>query len=470
MAKKKTAETGGEKKRRLSLGDIFHHNTFVLVFSFSVALISWFAMSITGNSDSTKTVYDVPIEVSLSTAAEEDGLHVFNMSYNAADIEISGSTLITNKLTAEDFQATVTLNPTSTKLTGNTLQKMTLPVRATKKSSMSDYAIVSVNPEEITVEYDRYKEITLPIENEIKYSADSGYVSGTVNFSEERVIVSGPESAVNKISRAAVSYSVENPLRADDSFTCPIRLFDQNNQEIADMAGLYLKLSVDTIDVTIPVLPKKTVTIRAATVNQPKGFSDSRITVEPAQIDIAGPADVLAGINEITLDTPINFADLDISQKNVFTLDIPLPAGVRNISSGGENAVSQATVSVNLNGYTKVSVTIPEESFDIVNLPAGKEVSYSARSLEVTVIGSEAQASKLTGDSISAQIDLTNFADRIGTVEAPVTLTFAGTGSDSCWFLGKYTMTVQISDENAVQALSPMQETVSDAVNAAPQE
>lgn len=462
-----------EGKKGFSLRNIFYHNTFVLVFSFFVALITWFAMAM-GNTESNIILRDVPITVQYSPAAEADGLRVFNMSYNTADLEISGSSLITNKLGVDDFEVTTTLNPTSTKLTGNTLQKATTKVRAVKKSATSDYSIAATSPEEVVLEYDRYKEVSFPIENEIKYSADSGYTSGAVTLSEEQVTVAGPESAVNKISRAAVSYSSESPLRADASFTCPVRLYDQNNQEIGDTAGMYLEMSVDSVDVAISILPKKTVSLKAALVNQPKSFSDSRITIEPAQIDIAGPAEVLEGITEITLDTPINFSELDVDQKNVITSEIPLPAGVRDISVSGENTVSQATVTINLNGYKALSVTVPESNIQITNPPVGKTPRLMTRLLEVTVIGPEAQASKLTGDSLAVQADLTNFADRTGTVDVPVTAAISGSGSDSCWVLGKYSVSLSLTDSAAALTAAgqadPEDSVFSEAVNATPQE
>lgn len=467
--KNPSQETSGKKKGGLKLGGLFYHNTFVLIFSFSVAIISWFVMA-SGNTENNRRITDVPIAVKLSPAAEADGLRAFNMSYNSADLEIAGSSLITNKLSADDFEVSVSLSPTSTKLTGNTLQKATVQVRAEKKTSISDYNIVSINPEEIVVEYDRYKEVTFPIESgEIKYSADAGYYSASPVLSAESVTVSGPESSVNKVSRAAVSYTLDSPLKADASFTCQVCLYDQQNQEISDLAGIYLEMDVDTIDVQIPILAKKTVDIVASTVHQPKGFADSRITVEPAQIDIAGPADVLSGINEITLDTPIDFADLDVSQKNTVTMDIPLPAGVRNISTVGTNTVSQATVSVNLNGYKKATVTVPSANFQVSNSPAGRNVDFNTQSLEVTLIGSDAQVSKLTGDSLSVQIDLTNFTDRTGSVEVPATIGITGSGSDSCWALGKYTVSVLISDKTTIQANADG-EVSSDAVVATPQE
>lgn len=474
--KKSPAQSTGPKKKKLkeeTIGGMFYHNTFVLIFSFVVALIFWFVLA-SGNTEKNLKIADVPINIKLSQAAEEDGLRVFKMSYSSADLEISGSNLITSKLSADDFEATVTLNPTSTKLTGNTLQKITVPVRVEKKSAIADYSVVSINPEEVTLEYDRYKEAAFTIETaDIKYSAETGYYPSTPVISAETVTVKGPESSVNKISRVAISYTLDTPLKADTSFSCPVRLYDQNNQEITDTAGLYLEMDVDTVDVTIPIMAKKTVKIVAATVHQPKGFSDSRIVIEPAEIDIAGSPETLSAINEIQLDTPIDFAELDVSQKNVFTLDIPLPSGVKNVSTVGSSVVSQATVSINLNGYKSATVSVPADNVTIANSPADKNVTLGTQSLQVTLIGSDAQVSKLTGDAISVQLDLTNFADRTGNVDVPATIAITGTGSDSCWVLGKYSVTVVMSakQSRAVVANNKTAEDVSsEAVVATPNE
>ena len=432
------------------LSGLFYRNTFLMIFSLILSLVIWFFMA-SQNTQGNRTLHDVPITVQLSESASADGVRVFQQTYTAADLEISGSSLITGRLTADDFEVTALLNPSSTKLTGNTLQKAVVQVRAAKNNAVADYSIVSVNPEEITVEYDRYKESAFPLEPNLKFSADTGYYSATPQLSVERVTVSGPESSVNKISRAAVVYTIDSPLRAESAFTTPVRLYDQDNKEITDLSSLYLELDVDTVDVTIPVLSRKTVSIVAATVHQPKGFPDSRITVEPATLDIAGTAEVLSSITEITLDTPIDFADLDTSNRNVFTMDIPLPAGVRDISTG-DASVTQATVSVNLNDFKKSSFTVPAANIQLSNRPSGRTVTVATQSLNVTVIGSEAQISKLTGENLSVQVDLSNFADRLGSVEVPATVTFTATGTDSCWALGKYTVNVTIAEEDPATA------------------
>ena len=466
---KKCPEEPKGKKAPFTVKNVFYHNTFVLAFSFVVAVVVWFIMS--ANSASRNVViHDVPIQVQISSAAQEEGLQIFNMSYNTADVEVSGNNLLTSRLTADDFEVSVTLNPTSTKVAGNTLQKMTLQVRAVKTNSMGSYEIASVSPEEVTVEYDRSREVTFPIENHIQYSSADGYYAGTPVLSADNVTISGPESAVNRINHVAVSYNVENALRQDASFTCPIRLYDQNNQEITDTSGMYLTMNVDTIDVTIPVTPVKTVSLTASTLHQPEGFLESRIQVSPSEITIAGASDVLSGISEIQLDTIIDFAQLDVDGTNVFTSDITLPSGVRNISAVGD-AVSQATVTINLNGYEEASVTASAANIQLVNAPTGAQLSTS--SLPVSVVGPEAQVTRLTGSEVSVQVDLSNFQDRTGTVEVPATVTLTGAAADSCWVVGEYTVSVNFS-ASTVQAAAARtfiaEEDESDNLAATPQE
>lgn len=449
QGKKPSAEEGGEEQNRehkFTIRNIFYHNTFLMIFSFLSAVVIWFIMA-AGNEEKPYIIYDVPIEVKFSAAAEEAGLQVFNCTYSAADISVSGNSMIISKLGKEDFSVTATLNPTSTKIVGNTLQKLTVPVRVEKKSSVSDYNIESVDPVEITLEYDRYKEAVFPIENNVKYSADSGYYAGTASLSADTVTISGPESAVNKISRVAAEYTVDEVLKGDKVISaCSLTLYDQSNQKITDYSGMYLSMSTETVEITIPVMSRKTVAVVPNLINTPKSFAAARVTVEPAQIEVAGPADVLSGLDEIVLSDTVDFSQLSPSKKNEFEMEIPIPAGVRDITNLG-TGVSMAKVTVNLNGYQEAKFSTENIT---LKTPAGMDAELTTKLLEVSVVGSEAQISKLTGDSISCTADLTNFAEQTGTVEVPVTVTVSG--ADSCWAVGSSTVYVTILDRTTLAA------------------
>ena len=213
MNSKKDEGKQRNTKGRFRLRELVYHNTFVFVCSLITAVVGWFVMAAGSDRNGSYVVQNVPVNISLSARAEEEGLRVFNASYDTVDIEVSGSSSITRALTAEDFEVSVTLNPTSTKLTGNTTQKLSAQVKCVKRNAVSDYDIVSVSPEEITLEYDRFKETALKIEPDLTYTAATGFYPGTPVLSVEQVKVSGPESAVNKAVRAAVSYNAADPLR-----------------------------------------------------------------------------------------------------------------------------------------------------------------------------------------------------------------------------------------------------------------
>lgn len=447
--KKRPEEPRGGKKS-LALGKLFYHNTFVLVFSLLVAIISWFFMMAT-SSDRGVTVEDVPIQVRYSSAAQEEGLEVFHMSSETVNLQVTGNTLLTSQLTANDFEVSVTLNPTDTSVTGNTLQKMDVQVQAVKANTLTNFEIARVTPEEVTLEYDRFQEVNLPIESDIQCRSADGYYASTPILSADNVTISGPSSSVARIKRVAVSYNVESELKEDAQFSCPLVLYDENNQEITNTAGLYLEMNVDKVDVTIPVTPVKTVNLTATTVHQPEGFSQDRIQIEPSTITIAGTANALSGISEIQLDTVIDFADLEAGTTNTFTADIPLPSGVRNIAAVGDSTTpAQATVTINLNGYSEMSVSVGASNMQITNPPAGMEAALATSSLVVTLVGPEAQVSRLTGENVAVTVDLANFQDRTGTVEVPATVTLTGSAASSCWATGEYTVSVNISQPSAV--------------------
>ena len=113
MRRNNEEQPAGRQKRKFRLSGLIYHNSFVLACSFLAALIGWFVTA-AGSSDLNRTVYNVPIQFTMSAEAEADGLRVWGSSYQTVDIEVSGSTMITSKLTAEDFEVTAALNPTST--------------------------------------------------------------------------------------------------------------------------------------------------------------------------------------------------------------------------------------------------------------------------------------------------------------------------------------------------------------------
>ena len=430
-------EENNQQKQKKSLKDIIYHNTFMLVFSLFASIVIWFFVTADNTENRPRQLYDIPVDIQLSQAAQEEGIRVFSQNYETADVSITGNNLIVNKVSAEDIAVVAQLSPNSTKLTGNTMVTETIPLVAQKVGNqLADYEVSNVSPEEIVVFYDRYKELTFDIENGIAYTAGSNYYVSAPTFSELSVVVSGPESSVNKVSRAVVDYEFKDPITETASFKAPVVLYDANNEPI-DLVANYIQISIENVDVSIPVLSKQTVALEVVTLNVPEGFSANRITVEPETIDIAGEADEIAQYKTLTLTGAIDFSTVTLDNSE-FTFEIPMPAGVKNVSN-----VNEASVTVKLNGFKETE--LPVTNFNISNAPEDKEITVVTKSLDVRVVGSAAQINMLTTDSVYAKIDLAEYAGKNGTVEVPVQI--GVTDSTSCWIVGKYSVQILISDK-----------------------
>ena len=419
---------------------IFGNRIVLFALSFCISFVAWLWMNATNTEVRPRTLVDVPIQIQVSDAAQEEGIKVFSQSYTTADVSLTGSSVVLNKITADDLTVVATLSPNSTKLTGNTLASDTIKLSVVKKDGgLSDYEISSINPETITVGYDKYKEVTFKVENNISVTTSQNYYSTTPEISVENITVSGPESSVNRVAKITASRDFAEPLTSSQSFTCKLTALDEDGKEI-DLDSNYLTLSTTECEVDVTVLSKKTVDLKVNTINMPEGFSDSRITIEPETIDIAGEESVISQYKEIALPDTIDFSTIN-TKNTSFTMEIPIPSSVKNVSN-----VDEVTVTINLNGFKEKTITVPASRISFSNVPSGKEATLVPKSIKVTVVGSSAQINSIDADSISGTIDLAKITTSNGNTDATVTFNISDSASSSCWAYGKYTAQVTISD------------------------
>lgn len=437
MAKKAKQAEGQAKKNWLTSFHFFENNTLVLAFSFLCAIVVWFVMMDSEMAGRGTVVGNVPIQIELSEAAQEAGVRVFDLSYTSTDVSVTGNAMVTSKLTTEDIGVAASLDPSLSMLTGNSMQEATVTLRAYKKgNTLADYEVEGVSPSEITVVYDKYKEMQLTIENKVQYSAADGYyASASPNLSADIVTISGPESQVNKVASAALVYSFTDELTQSRSISCKVSLFDING-ELIDPSASYISLSDDTVDVSITVTSRQTVMIQPDIRNMPASFSDQRITIDPQTIEIAGDGEIISAYQTLTLAAPINFQDVT-PDNCTFDVAIPVPSGVTNISG-----IDTAKVTFNLNGYSQTE--LKTENISIINVPEGKTAELKSKNLTVKVVGTAAQISKLTGESITCTIDLFGITEIKSLMEVPVSVKISN--ADSCWVTGTYTAYVSVSD------------------------
>ncbi len=437
------------KKFNLFNGNIFYNDIFVWIFALICAVIIWFLMAANNLLDRPRTISDIPIEIQLTEAAQEQGVRVFYQDKETASVSVSGSTLVINNIDKDNITVVAQLDPSEQKLSGHTLVTETLDVSAQKNTQdFIDYNVESVNPESITVYYDRYKEATFDIQNEIKYSTTSAYYVEAPVLSQSSVMISGPETSVNRIAKVSIVDSIDNDVTQSQSLTSKLVLYDADGKEL-DLEDLFLTLSVTEIDVAINVLSKQTATLEITTLNLPAEFSESRIVIEPSTIDIAGELDVVSNYAKITLATPIDFSNITPDNNNM-EIEIPMPENV--IAVSGEKT---ATVTINLNGFSEKDVLT--SNINLINVPEGKEAKLVSQNIFASVVGPTAQINTLTPDSVYGNIDVANYADQTGNIEVAVSVGVSGLTSS--WVTGQYSVVISIGDivDASVPATTPSQ-------------
>ena len=429
-----------EKKSKFKLKDIIYRNTFMLVISFVASIVLWFSLAMNNTEERPITITDVPITFEISQDAQNEGIKIFYKSYETADVSISG--LNVGTVTANDLSVKATLAPNSTKLAGNTLEKAELTLEYSKKEGKkyTDFTINNVSPATITVLYDRVKIASYDIEDTITYNtATNCYVSKPM-LSNTNVTIEGPESSINKIGRVCVDYDVAGTLTDTYRFQSAITVYDLYNKPM-NLEDYYLTLSIEKVDVVINVMNKQTVNLDVTKLNMPAGFSDERVTISPTTIDIAGPLETISAYNTLILPDAIDFSEVTLNN-NTFTMEIPMPTGVTNVSN-----ITEAKVYVNLNGFAETTVNLSAANFKFVNVPEDKEVKAITQNLAIKITGSQAQIAKLNSSAVYGIIDMANIPATNGNKSVSIEVDISSGTTSTCWINGTYEVQVNVADK-----------------------
>ncbi|MVB12383.1 YbbR-like protein [Caprobacter fermentans] len=422
------------KIKKLSLNHLFYNNKFVLFFSLVISVFLWLFISSADTEDHPRAITSVPIEVTLSDAAQADGLKVFSPVNKTATVYIKGNSLVVNQVSADDLKV-VALSASS--ITSPNTYTLPLTAQKTEKRNLTDFSVSYVSPEQAIVIVDRYKEKTFNIQSAIKYptdyKSDPAYFVGQETLNNDTVTVSGPEKQVQEVNRVAFEYQVTDTLRETKNFTADLVMYDANDNKITDSS---LTLNPKQVEVTIPVLPREVLPLDAVFTNKPAGLllGSGKIAIEPKTIEVAGPADVLTNLSEVSL-APIDFSKVSPST-NSFDVDVSLPATCKNLSN-----IPTAKVTLDLSGLSTRSITVT--NFNVENLSSGKSAEVNTKTLNVTVVGPEDEISKLTGNNVVAKINMSGNENFTGHTEMPVT--FSISSAPSSWVYGSYMVNLSVS-------------------------
>ena len=413
------------------LSRFFSHNITLLVLAFLLSFTAWFFINASSETDTSVTISDIPITIELPEAAVEDGLKVFDGDNVKASVEVSGNRVTVGSLTSSDIQ--VVANQSSAIISPGSYS---MSLSAKKQGLKTNYNIVSsVNPSTITVFVDKETEQVFDIQNKLTVKLDDNNHYANTTLSQSKVTLTGPETMVSLIDSVAVEDTLTGK-EADKTVQEKLYYYDSDG----DKLDLPLVVAdIDTVEVTISVLPISTVTLGVNVSNAPSDYPS--ISISPSTVKIAGAQETLDKIEKNTVKIgTLDFSKLK-NKKNTLKYTISVPTGCKVIS--GETS---ANVSIDLSSYEMTTVTGKITSKIDSSLYS---TEFATNNVELTIYGPAEALEDLSASDVSVVADFTGLLDDLKSGNAvslsvPLKATLSSDYS-SCWVYGAYTTNVNVT-------------------------
>ena len=252
----------------------------------------------------------VPVEIKNADSLKDAGLALVPNQQFYVNLKIEGNSQDLFSIDKSDFTISVDLNEFVLK---NGENKIAVNI----ENAPSTVKIKNSNGLTITINTEAYSTKEVPVKSKIDVISKSSYYVATPVFSPETIIVSGPESLVNKVTKVVAEGQESNAVKTivKDYIVIPV---DENDKEVTGV-----QLSQKWAEATIEINEGKTVPIKINTTGAlASGLRLKSISSAITEIGITGPESILNSISEIGTET-INLSEIKDSTNIDVALGIP---------------------------------------------------------------------------------------------------------------------------------------------------
>lgn len=407
------------------LDRLMHNVLFLRIFSVATAFVLWLIVVNSISPNYTRTVSGIPVTIDTKSGFLADaGLGLVENLTQKVSINVSGPRTIIGKLDASDF--TVTPDTTPVTKSGN----YSLQLNAALKTPDNQVRIRTVSPNQIQMRFDTVSSKALPVTVSVQNSkVADGYVMETTTASPKEVVISGPSAEVGQVAEVRAEVSMGDGVNTTYKTKVQLKLVNASGNTLnLD----HIKLSSNSVSVTVPVFKSSSPPLKVTFSNIPSGFDTKNLqyTVTPSNLHVAGATKEINALAQIDLGT-IDFHTLSLT--NQITMPITLTGTLQNLDN-----IASATVNINL--LDTVNQAVDTQNIQVLNTPAGYRVQLRTRQIDdIQLFGPASQVT--TPPSLSATINMTTALNGTGQYVVPVSINTPS----GFWTTGNYTAVIQVS-------------------------
>ena len=248
----------------------------------------------------------------------------------------------------------------------------------------------------LTIYIEEYVKKDIEITSDINIIAKPTYYVAPIEFSNDKVTISGPKSAIDNVA-SVVARGEEYNLSETISKSYHLYPVDENGNKVDNVT-----LSQDTIDATINVNEGKVVPVKVNTVGELiSGIRLKDFTSNYKEVELSGPKEILDTIDVIETN-PVNLSN--ITGDTTIDVDLKIPDKVQ-VNLGDVNSVS---VTITVENESSKEVTVDVALNGVVD---GLNLDVTNKTVRVKVIGYEEDIKNITAESITANLDLSSYTE-----------------------------------------------------------
>lgn len=375
-----------------------------LLLAFCVAAILWFFVDTTNDKQVEREITDIPIiYTDEDTVLADRGLMLLEENTDGLmDVTVKGKRWDVSQMDSSSIRVIVELkNVTSpgeqrVPYQLSVVSKFDDLVQVTKKS----ISMATVNISEL---YSKQVEVKC----ELVGNVAEGYNAGQLQMSHSEIEIWGQQALIDQVDYAKVKLDIGSAT-GSISETLEVQYYTAEG-EMLDSAGI--RTTVEKIQVSLPVFVTKELRLTMNYIAAPGArFRSMTAVLDPATIMVSGPAEVLRDRESIVL------GDFDLlsvgNTESTHTYGITVPEGCTNLSG-----VTRSTLTISYPDKTTASVVTNHIRFD--NAPDGRYLDVQTPQVVVTVFGTEADVSAISGENITLVADLGDYGSALGSYTVP---------------------------------------------------
>ena len=385
-------------KKTSRMRNLYNNRIFWMVISLLASLAIWVYITSVDSDEYKQTFRGVRVElVGEDVLRDSKGLVVTDLDTNSVTVELVGPRRVITSLDADNIVAQVDVSKLSQAAYTSLQYTLSFP----DKTDTGSIQTARKSPETVNFMVSAQTSKTIQVRGSFEGQLAEGYTAEIPVFEPSTITIYGPEAYIKNVSYAWVTFGKEN-VDSTYSVETGYTLMNENGEECSTTG---ITCSTDVVKATLPLLTKKEVLLSVDLIEGAGATSkNTKVTIEPESITLAGDSSILDGLNKITIAT-IDLTDFGRSFTDTFT--IPLNDEIRNLTG-----VSEATVTVEVVGLETRSFTV--KNIRCINVAEGYAADIISESITVTLRGPAEQLDQVQTENLQAVADLVDYKGSTG--------------------------------------------------------